>query len=100
LFAVDLLALAFRFKTFSCLALIPSVDVKMPSVDPVADDGLSIDFDSKGIMGFENLVFPLFLLGRLPLDLSLSLSVGLSSGIAKSSRSIKSAKVVRKFQSL
>lgn len=69
MFAADLFALAFRFKTFSCLALIPSVGVMRPSVDETADVGLSMDFEANGILSFGRLVLAFDLLCRRPLDL-------------------------------
>lgn len=94
LFAADLFALAFRFKTFSCLALIPSVGVMTPSVDETADAGLSMDFEARGILSFGRLVLAFDLLCRRPLDL-MSASTGATAGVARSSRSTKSARIVR-----
>ena len=94
LFTADLFALAFRFKTFSCLALIPSVGVIRPSVDETADAGLSMDFEAKGIVSFGRLVLAFDLLCRRPLDL-MSDSTGATAGVARSSRSTKSARIVR-----
>ena len=94
LFAADLFALAFRFRTFSCLALIPSVGVMRPSVDETADAGLSTDFEAKGIVSFGRFVLAFDLLCRRPLDLT-SASAGARAGVARSSRSTKSARIVR-----
>lgn len=94
LFAADLFALAFLFKTFSCLALIPSVGVMRPSVDETADAGLSVDFEAKGIVSFGRLVLTFDLLCRRPLDL-MSASAGATAGVARSLRSTKSTRVVR-----
>jgi hypothetical protein len=95
LFAVDLFNLAFLFNTLSCLALIPSVGVRRSSEDAAADAGLSKGLGEKGIVSFGSFaVCVLDLLNRRPLDLSLSSSVK-ASGVARSSRSIKSARIIR-----
>ena len=94
LFAVDLFALAFRFKTFSCLALIPSVGVMRPSVDETADAGLSRDFEANGIVSLGRFTLAFDLLCRRPLYL-LSASAGTTAGVARSSMSTKSAGIIR-----
>lgn len=92
---MDLFNLAFLFNTLSCLALIPSVGVMRPSGDAVAEAGLSRGFGEKGILSFGSFaICALDLLNRRPLDLSLSSSVR-ASGVARSSRSIKSARMVK-----
>lgn len=85
-----LLDFNFRFNTFSCRALIPSVGVVRPSDESAATDGLLVDFGSIGGVKVEAFVLTLGLLGRRPLaDVN---SGGVSeTGVARSSTSIRSA---------
>ena len=61
---------AFRLRTFSCRALIPSVGVISPSaLGVVADAGLSAaNFEDGGIVSLGNFVLTWVLLNRRPLD--------------------------------
>ena len=82
--ALALLAFSFRFRTFSWRADIPSVGVKVPSVEPVM--GLSEDLESTGNDS----------LGRVEWDLGSPFSFGLlfgEIGSAKSSTSMRSSEI-------
>jgi hypothetical protein len=91
LFAIALLAFVFRFKTFNCLALIPSTGVagvKSPSVDPVAGDELSTN-SGGGIDNLRGLTE-----GLLSLDFCSVWDEAVSGKSARSSTSIRSAKAL------
>jgi hypothetical protein len=96
----DLFAFAFRFRTFSWRALIPSVGVIVLAELGTAEVGLSGGFELVGMVSFGSLLPALILLGRRPLeDFGSSPSKEFSSGVARSSRSIKSAREGQKMSS-
>ena len=64
-----------------------------------ADVGLSGGFESVGMVSFGSLLPALILLGRRPFDFVSSPSKEFSSGVARSSTSIKSAREGQKMRS-
>ena len=92
LLAEDLFAFAFRFKTLSCRALIPSVGVMALAEARAPDTGLSGSWDSNGIANLSGLGPALILPSRLPFNFGSSRFREIASGVARSSTLIKSSK--------
>jgi len=85
---------AFRLRTLSCRALIPSVGVTRPSpgVPGVLEEaGLSRTFEGGGMVSFGSFVFVWVLLNLRPMSVDFSSCEEELSRAVKSSMSIRSA---------